>query len=93
MSEILIGPVQGGPCDGAKEIIAPYSWDGRVGDNKAGAYRWNAFREMWVWKIIIPKPEKDIIRRRVTEGEFKQNAPKTHLRGKQPVDSRDWNSL
>jgi len=90
MSEILIGPVQGGPCKGAKGITAPSSWDGRVRDIKTGKYLWNAHRKMWVWKVQPVEVEKDLVRRRVTEAEFRQNAPRIDKRGKQPMNSRDW---
>lgn len=90
MSEILVGPVQGGPCAGAKEIIAPYSWDGTVGSNKTGTYRWNAFRHMWVWKSFNIKPEKQFVHVKVSESEFQRNAPNNLRRGKQPVSTQDW---
>lgn len=49
MSEIVTGPVVGGPCHGAKSITAYSTWDGRCSRDESGRYIWVVDRRRWEW--------------------------------------------
>lgn len=49
---IYTGAVIGGPCQGAKDITAHHTWDGRIKHkekDQKGRYLWNPVRQRWVW--------------------------------------------